>query len=246
MRGVILAGGFGTRMKNFTDVSNKHLAPVYSSIGAMPMIFYPIDTLLKSGITKILIISSQEHSGKIIEYLGDGKNLGVDFTYKIQNMKDTPSGIAAALKIAKDFTNNEPFAVILGDNFYEDSFSTVVKTFVKDKNPACIFLKEVEDIHRFGCATVNQNNEVTKIVEKPKNPESNLAVTGFYLYTNEVFKIADKLSPSKRGELEISDINNYFAEKGLLRSKTITGFWSDMGTPPSMIRTQNFINKQDF
>jgi len=241
MRGIVLAGGKGTRMKSFTDITNKHLAPVYSCLGATPMIFYPVNTLIKSGITNILIISSQEHSGKIIEYLGNGKKFGADFTYKIQNMNETPTGIAAALKIARDFTREEPFAVILGDNFYENSFSEELKDFETNNEKSCVFLKEVQDIHRFGCATVSNTGHVIEIIEKPISPKSNYAVTGMYLYENDVFSLAKKLLPSSRGELEISDINNNYAKEGSLSSITLKGFWSDMGTPESMIRTQQFL-----
>jgi glucose-1-phosphate thymidylyltransferase len=241
-KGVILAGGRGVRLQSFTCVSNKHLAPVYSDEGATPMIYYPIRTLVNSGIKEILIISSQEHSGDIIEYLGDGSKFNAEFTYKIQDMHKTV-GIAAALKIAQSFTKDESFAVILGDNYYEDSFSEEISQFSRSKNHACIFLKEVSDIHRFGCATLGINGEVTKIVEKPKTPESNLAVTGLYLYTSNVYTVINTLIPSNRGELEVSDINHHYACDKRLASNVVKGFWSDMGTPNSMLHTQEHLNK---
>ena len=192
MRGVILAGGLGTRLKPFTDTANKHLAPVYTDEGAFPLIYYPIKTLVKSGINDILIISSQEHCGPIIEVLGDGENFGCSFTYKIQDMfnPDKPVGIASALRLAQGFVGEQSFAVVLGDNYYQNNFLREFIDFDKltkgqKKAPyAKIFLKEVHDPERFGVATVNDSGEVTKIVEKPKKPETNLAVTGLYLYTH--------------------------------------------------------------
>lgn len=242
MRGVILAGGRGTRLQEFTIISNKHLAPLYSHQGATPIIYFPIKTLVNSGITEILIISSQEHSGDIIEYLGDGEAFGADFTYKIQDMNNPkkPVGIASALKIAKGYTGNENFAVVLGDNYYEQSFASQVKAFEATTSKACVFLKEVEDIERFGCATIS-DGKVTKITEKPSHPESNLAVTGLYLYTPDVYNIAEKLKVSARGELEVTDINDFYSKNGDLSYEVLSGFWSDMGTPLSMIRTQNFV-----
>jgi glucose-1-phosphate thymidylyltransferase len=227
-----------------TKVSNKHLLPVYSDEGAVPMIFYPIRTLVKSNIHDILIISSREHCGHIIENLSDGSCFEADFTYKIQDLKNVKLGIASALKLARNFTNDEDFAVILGDNFFEDTFVDEFRQFSEKSQEAAIFLHEVNDPHRFGVA-VQEGNRLT-IEEKPCEPKSNLAVTGLYLYTKEVYQIADTLLPSKRGELEITDINNYYCDRGVMTVHTLHGFWSDMGTPTSMLRTQEFIsNAQD-
>lgn len=255
MRGVILAGGKGTRMSPSTKVTNKHLLPVYSEKGAVPMIFYPIRTLVQSGITDILIISSREHCGHIIENLGDGYGFGADFSYKIQDHKRVQLGIASALKLARNFVNGENFAVILGDNFYEDTFEPQVNQWDKGGHVgfnAAVFLKETDEIERFGCATLikhpdeNQSSHVpiAKIVEKPKNPESNWAVTGLYFYTPQVFEVAETLKPSHRGELEITDINNHYCPD-LLGIK-LQGFWSDMGTPTSMAHTQEFMLHHNF
>ena len=248
MLGVILAGGWGTRLKTFTDVSNKHLAPIYSKDGATPMIHYPIKTLRNSGVTEILIISSREHSGDIIQHLGDGEDLGVRLTYKIQEMNRSPTGIAQALKLSKHFIGNNNFAVILGDNYYENTFKEDFDDFSKYFKPheaaAQVFLKEVYDPNRFGVATVDKSNynKILKIVEKPKNPETNLAVTGLYLYTPKVFDLLPLFKPSTRGEVEITDVNNWYVENGKMRSgKILQGFWHDMGTPESIIKTQNFI-----
>lgn len=241
MRGIILAGGMGTRMAPASKATNKHLMPVYTDDGAVPMIYYPIRTLVQSGITDILIVSSAEHCGHIIETLKDGYELGADLAYKIQDHKRVVLGIASALQIAKNFTNNEKFAVVLGDNFFEDTFKEVMKRFSDGNDFAAeVFLKGVPDIQRFGCATVEEHR-VTKIVEKPKKPESDWAVTGLYFYSPDVYRIAESLKPSHRGELEITDINQHYCELGQLHATFLHGFWSDMGTPESITRTQSFI-----
>lgn len=241
MKGVILAGGTGTRMKPATFVMNKHLLPIYSDQGALPMIFYPINTLVKSGVTDILIISSKEHSGPIIQNLADGYSFGANFTYKIQDVNRVVMGIASALKLAKDFTDDEPFAVILGDNFYEDSFADEFFAFTNSCTLSSrIFVKEVPDPERFG---VYANGE---IIEKPKDPKSNLAVTGLYLYHPSVYEIAEKLTPSRRGELEITDVNQFYCQKNSMDITQVKGFWSDMGTPLSVQRTQEFIELSKF
>lgn len=236
LRGVILAGGSGTRMKPATSVTNKHLLPIYSDQGALPMIFYPINTLVKCGVTDILIISSKDHSGPIIQNLADGFSFGANFTYKIQDVNRVVMGIASALKLARDFTKKDPFAVILGDNFYEDSFKDEFLGFENScEKSARIFLKEVPDPERFG---VYSDGE---IIEKPKNPKSNMAVTGLYLYHSSVYDIAENLKPSRRGELEITDVNQYYCKNNSMDISSVEGFWSDMGTPQSIQRTQEFI-----
>jgi glucose-1-phosphate thymidylyltransferase len=237
MKGVILAGGCGTRMRPATAVVNKHLLPVYSWQGANPMIFYPISTLVRSGAKDILIISSKEHSGSIIQNLGDGFQFGARFSYRIQDVNRVEMGIASALKLAQDFTCDEPFAVILGDNFFEDDFSKEFEEFcLGSGEEAKIFLKTVTDPERFG---VYHNGSIE---EKPKHPKSNMAVTGLYLYKRGVYEITDKLVPSRRGELEVTDINQNYCERNLMGLAQVEGFWSDMGTPASMCRTQEFIN----
>ena len=246
MRAVILAGGKGTRLSPSTRVTNKHLLPVYTPSGAFPMIYYPIRTLISGGIHDILIVSSREHCGHIIENLSDGYDFQADFSYKIQDTDHVEMGIASALKLAKNYVNDEKFAVILGDNFFEDCFKEQFETFQQQDAPAVVFLKEVEDIRRFGCATIDEStHQVTKIVEKPRLPESNWAVTGLYLYTPQVFEVADTLKPSGRSELEVTDINNYYCGKGLSPA-FVKGYWSDMGTPESLVRTQEFITQSNF
>jgi glucose-1-phosphate thymidylyltransferase len=241
MRGVVLAGGTGTRMSPATKIVNKHLLPVYSEQGAIPMIFYPINTLVNSGCKDILVISSKDHSGSIIQNLGDGSNFGANFTYRIQDSSRVPMGIASALKIAKDFTRNEPFAVILGDNFFEDFFEDEIIFFCNScTSSAKIFIKEVDDPHRFGVYSEGS------IEEKPLKPKSNLAVTGLYLYNSNVYEIAESLSVSKRGELEISDVNQHYCKLKSMDVSVVSGFWSDVGTPNSMKRTQDFVSKSGY
>lgn len=236
MKGIILAGGSGTRMKPATSVTNKHLLPIYSRDGAVPMITYPIRTLVSSGVREIMIISSREHSGSIIQNLGDGQDFGADFTYKIQDSAKVGMGIASALKLSEAFTGHEPFAVILGDNYYQDSFKDEFSSFQGSGMLARLFLKEVDDPERFGVYHEGS------IEEKPDYPKSNMAVTGLYLYTDDVYKVAKSLKPSSRGELEISDVNNHYCSIGMADTRTLKGFWSDMGTPSSAIRTQSFLN----
>jgi len=248
MVGVLLAGGFGKRLYPFTKtVTNKHLAPVYTNNGAIPMINYPIDTLNQMGIKKVLIITSKEHCGAIVEHLGDGYDIDMEFTYKIQSMDDPkrPAGIASALKLAKDFTGNSNFVVILGDNYFEwnDEFKFTINKFSMLKSSCGLFLHEVENWEDYGVATLNNQNNIIDIIEKPKKFISNLAVTGMYLYTSEVYNYLDKLTPSQRGELEITDINKMYSQKGVVDYLKFNTFWGDMGTPKTMLKTQKFINE---
>ena len=260
MKGVILAGGFGTRMKPATNVTNKHLLPLYvKSMGAVPMLHFPINTLKNSGVKEILIISSQDHCGDIIDHFGDGKKMELDLTYKVQDMNppDGVTGIAQALKLSQAFIGNSNFAVILGDNYYEDTFVKEFEEFEISTSksgtlranhyylaPAAIFLKQVQDPKRFGVATISQKGRVTNIVEKPEFPETNLAVTGLYLYTPQVFALLPHLKPSRRNELEITDINNRYVNDETMKAYQLKGFWSDMGTPESIISTQNYLESK--
>lgn len=235
MKGVILAGGLGTRVSPATKFTNKHLLPIYSKFGAVPMIFYPINTFIRSGIKEILIISSKEYCGNIIQTLGDGSDFGADFTYKIQD-PNSGLGIASAIKLSEKFTCGEKFAVLLGDNFYEDDFSESFSFFLKSEKSAAIFLKETESPEQFG---VYFNNSIE---EKPLVPKSKLAVTGLYLYSNHVYSLISSLSPSSRGEFEVSDLNNFYCKEDLIKTFLIKGFWGDMGTPQGIIKTQSFID----
>jgi glucose-1-phosphate thymidylyltransferase len=246
MRGIILAGGFGQRMLPATKNTNKHMLPVYTKDGATPMIDFPIETLKSIGIKNILIITSQDHCGRIVDYLGDGYYMGLDFTYKIQDMKDAsrPPGIASALKLCEDFTDNSDFVVALGDNYYAPN-PEFKEFFTQCSNNKFIksglLLYKTEEWSRFGVADI-QNGNITRIVEKPKEYISDLAVTGLYYYTKEVYKIAAKLIPSKRGELEITDINDHYIKTNETAHLVLDTFWGDMGTPNSMMCVQDFLN----
>ncbi len=231
-KGIILAGGKGTRLLPLTKLTNKHLLPIFNQ----PMIEYPLATLLRGGVKDILIISGREHAGDFIEYLGSGKDYGAKFTYKVQ---EEAGGIAQALLLAEDFTGDDNMTVILGDNIFEDNFN-----LNKLKEGARIFLKKVFDPKRFGVAQLN-GKLVTKIFEKPKNPPTSLAVTGLYQYNSKVFNIIKKLKPSKRGELEITDVNNAYIARGELRAEFVKGFWSDAGTFDSLARSANWAMKNN-
>lgn len=237
MKGVILAGGTGSRLLPLTRVTNKHLLPV----GRYPMIFYPIYKLKQAGIYEILIVTGREHMGDVIELLGSGRDFGVEFTYKVQ---DEAGGIAQALGLARHFVGNDNCVVILGDNIFEDDITPYVNNYKNQEEGAKILLKEVLDPHRFGVPEI-KDGKILRIEEKPKNPKSNFAVTGIYMYDPEVFEIIKTLKPSARGELEITDVNNTYLEKGKLTYDTLKGWWTDAGTPESLFRAsqlaQNII-----
>jgi len=228
MKGVILAGGTGSRLGDLTRVTNKHLLPVYNE----PMIYCPLRTLINANIKEIMIVSGRSHAGHFLELLGSGEQFGVNLSYTVQ---ESPSGIAGALNLSKRFTGNDNIAVILGDNIYENKFD-----FSDFREGARLFLKEVEDPERFGVAEI-QNNKLISIEEKPKIPKSNLAVTGLYIYDNSVFDRISCLKPSLRGELEISDVNSSYIKDGKIDYKKINGFWSDMGTYESLYRASTFV-----
>jgi glucose-1-phosphate thymidylyltransferase len=225
MKGIILAGGTGSRLYPLTKVTNKHLLPVYDN----PMIFYPIQTLIDAGIKEIMIVSGRGHAGHFLELLGSGADLGVKFTYEIQ---EEAGGIAQALGLAESFADEEDVTVILGDNIFQDNFKKDVLTF---KGGAKIFLKEVSEAQRFGVAEL-KGDRVIGIKEKPHEPKSNFAVTGLYIYSNKVFNVIKNLKPSERCELEITDVNNYFTNNGTLEYRILSGFWSDAGTFESLLR----------
>ncbi|MFC1653672.1 sugar phosphate nucleotidyltransferase [Patescibacteria group bacterium] len=234
MKGVILAGGKGSRMYPLTHATNKHLLPVYDQ----PMIYYPIQTLVNAGITDVLIVTGDIHAGHFINVIKNGKDLGlkhVEYAYQEGGSK----GIADALKYAEDFTDGEPMAVILGDNTTDADISKSVKDF---KEGATIFLKKVIDPERFGNPVFDEKDKkkITNIVEKPNEPLSPYAVTGLYLYDNSVFKKITTLKPSERGELEITDINNDYLREGNLNWAELDGFWSDSGTFHSLYRSGRF------
>ena len=232
IRGVILAGGAGSRLYPMTKIFNKSLLPVYDK----PMIFYPIKTLKDIGCKEIMIISGREHSGQIMSQLGSGVDFGLEFTYRIQ---EKPGGIAHALSLAKDFCNGDSVAVCLGDNIFEDKID--ISDY--DGTGAYIFLKSVPDPQRFGVAEVS-GDSVVNIVEKPDEPASDLCTTGLYVYDAYVWNIIKQLKPSDRGELEITDVNNWYVKNGLMKFKKLEGFWSDAGTPESLAQATQLVRKK--
>jgi glucose-1-phosphate thymidylyltransferase len=226
MKGIILAGGEGTRLYPLTKVTSKQLLPVYDK----PMIFYPLQTLLDAGITEILIIVAPKRAGDFLNLLGSGSQFGAKLTYEIQ---DKPEGLPQAFLIGENFIGEDSVALILGDNIYEHNFSKVVKKF---KGGAHIFAKRVSDPERFGVVKIDKSNKALKITEKPKKFISDLAITGFYLYDNRIVKIAKSLVPSSRGELEITDTHNWYLKKKELMVDIIDTEWIDAGTIESLTK----------
>ncbi len=225
MKGIVLAGGNGRRLEPITNVTNKHLLAVYNK----PMVYYPIQTLLDSGIKEILIVSGKEHAGGFLRLLGSGKDFGARFSYDVQA---EAGGIAQALGLAEDFAGGEKVAVILGDNIFEDSFAEEVKE-MEGGGGARIFLKDVPDPQRFGVAELD-GEKVLGIEEKPSAPKSGWAVTGLYLYDGGVFDVIGGLKPSARGEMEITDVNNAYIAKGQMKASFVKGEWTDAGTFESL------------
>jgi len=233
MRGVILAGGQGTRLRPLTLVTNKHLLPVYDK----PMIVHPLETLKSLGIKDILIVTGGEYMADFMRFLGSGEKFGVRLTYKIQ---DKALGIAHALLQAEDFLRGEKKVVaILGDNIFEKI--EIDDDLLNDEDNAIIFLKEVEHPERFGTAVFDSNGKLIAIEEKPKVPKSKYAVTGLYIYPNDVFDFIKTLKPSARGELEIIDVNNWYLKQGRLKYVIVKGFWTDAGTFPTLLRANIWL-----
>jgi glucose-1-phosphate thymidylyltransferase len=235
MKGIILAGGSGTRLSPLTKVTSKQLLPIYNK----PMIYYPLETLMRGGIKEILIITAPERAGDFLRLLGSGRELGIKFTYEIQ---DKPEGIAQSFIIGENFIGDDNVALILGDNIFEDDFSEQIKSF---KTGGHVFAKKVPDPERFGVVVFGEDNRATKIVEKPKEFISNFAVTGLYLYDNKVVPIAKNLKPSERGELEITDVNNAYLQKSELTVSEVKGEWMDAGTFDSLLSANLLIAKKE-
>lgn len=241
MKGVILAGGSATRMYPLTLVTNKHLLPVYNK----PVIYYAIEKLVQAGVDKIMIVTSPKHIEDFVNLLGSGQDFSapgadrqVQIVYGIQNK---PGGLAEGLWIARDYVGEENCVLYLGDNIFVDDLREHIANF---KNGATVFLKEVNDPHRFGIAEIDKKGRVVKIVEKPKKPKSNLAVVGVYIYDNSVFNIIKDQPKSKRGEYEITYVNNKYLEKGVLRSVQLKKDWFDVGTPESLLLASNFMKNK--
>lgn len=234
MKGVILAGGLGTRMRPLTKITNKHLLPVFDK----PMIYYPLETLVEAGITDILIVTGGNNAGDFLRLLGNGKEFGLkhlNYTYQ-----EGEGGIAQALSLAEFFADNDPICVILGDNILEESIRDYVQEFKEQGSGARILLQEVPDPQRFG-VPVFENNRIVRIEEKPAVPKSNYSVIGVYMYDSSVFSITHTLKPSARGELEITDVNNAYIARGNMHYNIIKGWWTDAGTFESLLRATNLV-----
>jgi len=233
MKGVILAGGTGSRLLPLTKVTNKHLLP----IGRKPMIYYPLEKLRDAGLVEVLVVTGVEHMGDVVSLLGSGREFGVRMTYKVQ---DEAGGIAQALGLAENFAGGDKLAVILGDNIFQDELAPQVRQFNAQPKGARVLLKEVPDPHRFGVAEVH-GDQVVSIEEKPRQPKSRFAVTGIYFYDGQVFEIIRRQKPSGRGEMEITDVNNAYLKAGELSFGHLQGWWSDAGTFESLAHVQQLV-----
>jgi glucose-1-phosphate thymidylyltransferase len=234
MKGVVLAGGLGTRLHPLTKVTNKHLLPIYDK----PMIYYPIELMVEAGIREILIVTGGKNAGDFLRLLGNGKEFGlnhINYTYQ-----EGEGGIAAALSLAEFFADQSPICVILGDNIVQGSIARYVENFSRQKSGARILLKEVLDPQRFGVPEI-QGNRIVRIDEKPERPASKYAVTGIYMYDAKVFEIIKTLKPSRRGELEITDVNNCYINNGSMQFDILEGWWTDAGTFESLLRASNLV-----
>lgn len=222
MKGIILAGGNATRLRPLTRVTNKHLLPIYNK----PMIFYPLQTLAQAGIKDVLLVMGGSNPGDFVKLLGNGKEFGLNEIH--YTFQEGAGGIADALALAKDFADNEKIIVVLGDNILEDDLSTAAKQFDAQPSGAKIFLKEVARPQSYGVPVIS-GDKITSIIEKPKDPPTNYAVVGVYMYDKEVFDIITTLKPSQRGELEITDVNNHYISKGQMTYDILKGWWGDGG-----------------
>jgi glucose-1-phosphate thymidylyltransferase len=236
LKGVVLAGGTGSRLMPLTKVTNKHLLPV----GQKPMIFYPIEKLTSIGIEEILIVTGVDHMGDVVNLLGSGKDFRCRFTYKVQ---DQAGGIAQALALAENFADNQPMVVILGDNIFKNSLKNYADKFIAQKKGARILLKQVANPQRFGVAEITKS-KVIGIQEKPEEPKSDYAVTGIYFYDASVFDIIRTLKPSARGEYEITHVNEAYIARDQLDYDILDGWWTDAGTFESLNRANELVAKE--
>jgi glucose-1-phosphate thymidylyltransferase len=235
MKGIILAGGLGTRLHPLTRVTNKHLLPVWNK----PMVYYPIECLVGAGITDIMLVTGGNNAGDFLRLLGNGSEFGLkhlNYTYQVGE-----GGIADALKLCEHFADGDPVCVVLGDNIIEKNIRVACDAFRAQKTGAKILLKEVPDPERFGVAEVD-GRRVVRIVEKPKDPKSRFAVIGIYFYDGSVFEIIKTLKPSGRGELEITDVNNAYIGAGSMTYEVLDGWWTDAGTFESLHRASNLVH----
>jgi glucose-1-phosphate thymidylyltransferase len=234
VKGVILAGGLGSRLRPLTKVTNKHLLPIYDK----PMIYYPIETLVRAGITDIMVVTGGNSAGEFLRLLGNGKEFGLkDIYYTYQ---EGEGGIADALKLCEHFAEGERLVVILGDNIVQDDIRPFVEKFAAQTSGARILLKEVDDPERFGCPQLD-GDRIIRIEEKPVAPKSRYAVTGIYMYDRHVFELCNRLKPSSRGELEITDVNNDYIARGDLHYDVLNGWWTDAGQFESLFRANELV-----
>lgn len=231
MKGIVLAGGEGTRLRPLTKITSKQLLPIYDK----PMVFYPLETLLRAGIKDVLFIIAPDHAGDFLILLGSGKEFGAKFSYEIQ---DKPEGLTQAFIIGEDFIGKDSVTMILGDNIFEDDFSRAIRTF---KSGGHIFAKKVPDPERFGVVKFDKNRRAIRIKEKPNRYLSDYAITGLYIYDNRVVEVAKKVKPSARGELEITDLHNWYLARRDLKVDIVKGEWIDAGTFETLLKASNFI-----
>jgi glucose-1-phosphate thymidylyltransferase len=236
LRGVILAGGKGTRLGELTKVTNKHLLPV----GPFPMVYHPLKKIVGAGIRDVLLVSGTEHMGDFVELLGSGREHGCTLTYRVQ---DEAGGIAQALGLAELYCHNARCLVVLGDNIFFDPLADLATAAAKEPEQAWVLLKRVADPQRYGVAEL-RDGAVVSIEEKPAKPRSDFAVAGVYLYPPDVFEVIRTLRPSARGELEITDVNNYYLGKGRLRCRMLDGYWTDAGTLESLSHANQLVHAQ--
>ena len=237
MKGIILAGGRGTRLDPLTEITNKHLLPV----GKEPMIWHPVKQLLAAGLREIMVVTSTHHMGDVVNSLGSGRRFDCEFTYRVQ---EDAGGIAHALKLAESFANKDKITVLLGDNIFERSIKPHVDAFRAQRNGARVLLKEVGDPERYGVAALDEKH-VIEIEEKPAKPKSNFAVVGCYMYDSKVFDIIDGIDPSARGELEITAVNNVYIKLGWLQYGFVQGRWTDAGTFESLREASDLLLELD-
>ncbi len=235
IKGIVLAGGLGSRLYPLTKVTNKHLLPVYDR----PMVYFPLQMLVKAGITEVLVVTGGNYAGDFLRLLENGEEVGCSIRYAYQRGE---GGIAAALNLARDFAGDSPLCVVLGDNIIGKNIAEVKRQFVQQSTGARLLLKEVPDPERFGVAKLD-GQRIVRIDEKPANPVSNYAVTGIYFYDRTVFEKIDRCRPSGRNELEITDVNNMYIEEGTLEYSFLDGWWTDAGTFDSLLRAQELVGQ---
>ena len=235
MKGIVLAGGLGTRLSPLTRVTNKHLLPVYDK----PMIFYPITTLVNAGVKEIMVVTGGNNAGDFLKLLANGKDFGLRSLH--YGYQEGEGGIAAALAVAEPFAEDDRICVVLGDNIIEGNIAQAMQAYLAQPGGAKIILKKVPDPQRFGVPVFDDAGRITRVEEKPAKPQSSFAVTGIYMYDPDVFDVIKTLKPSHRGELEITDVNNHYLKRGDLTFDILEGWWSDAGTFESLLKASQLV-----